>query len=346
MLKMSSVHKISVIIPVYNVEKYIKKCLDSVINQTYGNLEIIVINDGSTDESGSICDYYSKTDDRIILVHQENQGVSKARNNGIDIASAAYIGFVDSDDWIEADMFSSLYENCIAYDADISTCSSYDVDLHGNITNSSYIDLDDRIVSNSQYLHLSKEKKYSGSKIILEGFDKIKNCNNMGAVWGKLYRKHLFSDIKFPEGKIHEDIFTNHKLIDKANRIVVSMKYGYYYVARSNSIMNSPFHVGSLDHIEACIDKYDYTSSKYPTLEKECRRDIFSALLNCMFKAYENSTIEKYKENLNEAIDKVRHYDVNNCGLHAEQENILKLLFTGGLSAYAKGIKIWQYKQN
>ena len=115
--------KISIIVPVYNVENYVSKCLDSIINQSYKNLEIIIINDGSTDKSGEICEYYSAKDDRMVLIHQKNQGVSMARNNALDIAAGDYIGFIDSDDWIAPDMYSTLYKNAIEYDADISMCN-------------------------------------------------------------------------------------------------------------------------------------------------------------------------------------------------------------------------------
>ena len=114
---------ISIIIPVYNVEKYLRKCLDSIINQTYKKLEIILIDDGSTDNSGKICEEYAKKDDRIIVIHKENAGVSSARNRGIELANGKYIGFIDSDDWIEENMYETLYQNLLQFDVDISMCN-------------------------------------------------------------------------------------------------------------------------------------------------------------------------------------------------------------------------------
>lgn len=113
---------ISIIVPVYNVEQYLDDCLISIINQTYKNLEIILIDDGSTDKSGKICDEYAKKDSRIIVIHKENGGVSSARNAGLRIAKGAYIGFVDPDDWIAEDMYEVLYSNAKKYDADVSVC--------------------------------------------------------------------------------------------------------------------------------------------------------------------------------------------------------------------------------
>ena len=110
---------ISIVIPVYNVEKYLKQCLDSIINQTYTNLEIILVDDGSTDNSGTICDYYSKIDKRIRVIHKKNEGQSIARNIGIKVSNGKYIGFLDSDDWVEQDMYRFLIENIEKYNADI-----------------------------------------------------------------------------------------------------------------------------------------------------------------------------------------------------------------------------------
>ena len=115
--------KISIIVPVYNVEKYLKTCLDSIINQTYQNLEIILVDDGSTDNSGEICEEYRKTDSRIILIHKENEGLSMARNFGLDIASGDYISFVDSDDFIARNMMEALYNRLLETQSDMAICS-------------------------------------------------------------------------------------------------------------------------------------------------------------------------------------------------------------------------------
>ena len=301
--------KISVIIPVYNVENYVSKCLDSIINQTYENLEIVIVDDGSTDKSGDICEYYAKQDNRIILIHQENQGLSMARNNALDIISGDYVGFVDSDDWISPDMYCALYNNAIAHNADISMCNFYYVSTSGET---------------SPYSNESDDIK------VLEGIYKIAHnirlSNN--CVWNRLYKRHLFNDIRFPKGKVFEDIFIMHRLVDNANKVVLSSQCKYYYLRRENGITLNTFNVSQMGNLEAYIERHKYIAAKYPTLEKTCRKHIFLSLLWLMHKAYRDNKVELYKEDLVRFIDTVIRYDFSNCGLSIEQIKLLKLLFT------------------
>lgn len=300
--------KISVIVPVYNVEDYLSKCLDSIINQSYDNLEIIIVNDGSTDKSGDICEHYASQDDRIILVHQENQGLSMARNNALDIARGEYIGFVDSDDWIAPDMFYTLYSNAIKYDADISMCNFYYVYQNGE---------------KSPYSNESADIK------VLEGVYKIAHnirlSNN--CVWNRLYKRYLFDDIRFPKGKAFEDIFVMHKLVDTANKLVLSAECKYYYLRRESGITLNTFNLSQMGNLEAYIERHNYISAKYPNLEKTSRKFIFSSLLWLMRKAYKNNRIEIYKEALVKYIDTAKCYDFSDCGLSIEETNLMKLLF-------------------
>jgi len=322
-------NKISVIVPVYNVEKYISKCVESIINQTYRNLEIILINDGSTDKSGDICEYFSKKDDRIILVHQNNQGLSMARNNGLDIASGDYISFIDSDDWIETDMFELLYNNCLNYNADISMC------------NFRYVDEQNQIVLDYESKFTINENN-AVVEAVMEGESKIifyLNYNTYSVVaWNKLYKINLFTDIRFPRGKVFEDVFVTHKLIDKANKVVVSPDYKYYYLSRNESITKKPFTLNRLDSIEGCIERYNYIASKYPFLENICRKHIFLALLSCVEKAIQSNVIDKYRNELNAMIQEVSNYSMDNCGISHYQKTMLELLF-GGIRKYILGRK-------
>ena len=320
--------KISIIVPVYNVEQYLSKCLESIINQTYKNLEIIIINDGSTDKSGVICDYYSEIDNRIILTHQQNQGLSMARNNAIDIANGDYFGFVDSDDWIKEDMYEILYKNSITYNADISVCDSIKV-----------VDLD------------KIDIKYDNDDetiTIYKGIDKIKYNIYQGnnVVWNKLYKRDLFKDIRFPKGKFFEDIFVMYKLIDNAKKIVTTSKQKYYYLLRQDSITLSPFTIKHMDNvIEAYITKYEYISNKYPEFEIESRTLIFSALIDGMYKAYKEKCIETDKNELVRIINLIKNYDINDCSLSEEKKNILKLLFED-INNYIVGIRIYDLSQS
>ena len=300
--------KISIIVPVYNVESYVEKCLDSIINQNYINLEIIIVNDGSTDMSGDICENYLKKDDRIVVIHQNNQGLSMARNNGINIATGDYIGFVDSDDWIEPDMFFTLYTIAVENDADISMCNFY-------------------------YTHDSGYKspfsnETTGTKV-LTGVHKITHniriANNF--VWNKLYKRSLFNKARFPKDKLYEDIFLVYKLIDSANKMATTSQCKYYYLRRENGITLGKFELDQLNNTEAYIERYEYISNKYPTLEKTCRKQIFLSLLWILRKAYTWNSIEMYKEDINSFISSIKKYNFEDCGLSIHQETLLELLF-------------------
>lgn len=330
MSAMSNMVKISIIIPVYNVEDYVQKCLESVISQNYNNLEIIIVNDGSTDNSGNICEKISKLDNRIILIHQKNQGLSMARNKGIDIATGTYLGFVDGDDWIEWNMINIQYQNATKYDADISICN---YDYTDNIENN------DNTNKNSYKFDDDNE-----TLIIQKGYNKIKHHINDHVVWNKLFKRNLFDDIRFPKGKEYEDIFTTYKLIDKAKSTISTSKIKYHYVIRNNSITNSHFHIGQMDAIEAYVEQCKYFSLKYPNLEQICRKNIFSSLLGHMAKAYSENCIGEYKQSLMGIINSVKKFSIDDCGLDNEQLFLMKLLFTD-IKNYTIGVKILNDKK-
>lgn len=310
--------KISVIIPVYNVGQYISKCIKSIIKQTYNNLEIIIIDDGSTDESGTICDYFAAQDDRIIIIHQKNQGLSIARNNGIEVASGDYIGFVDGDDWIEPNMYLTLYNTSIKHNADIVTCNFHYVDESGDL-----------IVSNEgKYI---ADVNSSICDMVLENDEKFVYFFNYNTyfdiVWNKLYRKELFDDIRFPKHKIYEDVYTTHQLIDKANKVVVLHQYCYNYLCRKDSITKAIFSIDQLDSINACIDRYNYIVKKCSIMENINRKRIFEALLVCVDKAIQDNAVKKYRTQVNLCIEQVKKYSCANCGLSEFEKRMLNLLY-------------------
>ncbi|WP_051145378.1 glycosyltransferase [Butyrivibrio fibrisolvens] len=227
--------KISVIVPVYNVEKYVIKCVDSIINQTYKNLEIILVDDGSTDTSGEICDEYQKKDDRIKVFHTENRGLSCARNYGIKQATGEYIAFLDSDDYVYGSYIEDLYGLCKECGADIAQCDFIFV-------------LEDSA--------MLKEQIYNKVEIITGKEAVIRCCKQPNAVkynvaWNKLYKKKLFDDLQYPEGRIHEDEFTSYKLFFKADKVAVTSKYLHCYVQRKDSITDKKFDLKKLDRIDA-----------------------------------------------------------------------------------------------
>jgi len=237
--------KISIIVPVYNVEKYIHRCIDSILHQTFKDFELILVDDGSLDNSGKICDEYAKEDDRIKVIHKENGGLSDARNVGLDIAQGEYIAFVDSDDWIEKDMYSILYENIRKYNADISICKMrkiFDSTVDNNITTNNCI-----ILNNEEAFDCLFNNKYYASHA----------CD-------KLYKKSLFDGIRYPVGKLYEDMFTTYRLFEKANKVVFSDYIGYNYFQRKDGIVNSKFRPEKLDYIRAFNGIFDLGYSKYP----------------------------------------------------------------------------------
>ncbi len=229
--------KISVIIPVYNVEKYLNRCVESILNQTYRNLEIILIDDGSTDKSSQLCDFFSTKDSRIKVIHKKNGGLSSARNVGLDNATGEYVYFIDSDDWIANDTIEYLYETCKKYDADI--CSAKYM-LTGN-ENKNFPEIDEVI-----------EIVYERNKLQYYLDSALDGKNLEIPVCTKLYKKYLFDNIRFPEGQIYEDIYTNYLLIDKANKLVTSNKFIYFYFQQGTSITRSKFTERNYDLINVC----------------------------------------------------------------------------------------------
>ena len=240
--------KISVIVPVYNVEQYLERCVDSIINQTYTNLEIILVNDGSTDNSGKLCDELAKKDERIRVIHKENGGLSDARNRGIDESESDLVGFIDSDDYIDSDMYEVLLKNLNDTDADLSMCALYDV----------YNNTPEAQVTNKETWKLSSEQAI---KMVMEA--KILSVTAVN----KLYRKSLFTDLNFEVGKIAEDAFIMIKLLDKCEKIVATNEKKYYYVHRENSITTQKFSTKFLNVIEAYEQNSNIILEKYPKLK-------------------------------------------------------------------------------
>lgn len=213
--------KISIIVPIYNVEKYLEQCIESIINQEYKNLEIILVDDGSSDKCSNIIDNYAQKDDRIKAFHKENGGLSDARNYGLDRATGNYICFVDSDDFVEKDFISSMYNNIKKYKVDIVACNSYEFYNKNKIKVSNYLNI---------------EKLYN--KIEASKYLYIIGYYNVG-VWNKMYEKKIWEQVRFPVGKKSEDVFVMPKVIDNSNGLYYSSIPKYYYRQREGSITNS-----------------------------------------------------------------------------------------------------------
>lgn len=228
---------VSVIVPVYNVEKYLEKCIHSICEQTYENLEIILSDDGSTDGSGKICDQYACMDSRIRVIHKENGGLSDARNAGIEMASGQYFMFVDSDDTITRDTVEKLYSAAIEYHCEIAVCNMVRIYEDGTIE--SFYHPTDRVV-------------------VLENQQRFETLNQP-SVCNKLFLADLFKEIRFPKGKFYEDTFVYHVLAYKAKQIVLTGHNGYYYLSRKESILGKPRYTDRyFDFIEAVYTRLMY----------------------------------------------------------------------------------------
>lgn len=239
--------KISIIVPVYNVEAYLERCVESILKQTYTNLEILLVNDGSTDKSGELCDKLALRDHRIRVIHKENGGLSDARNRGIDEASSNLIGFIDSDDYIDEDMYETLYRQMVASKADLSMCGHYDV----------YHQIPEKQVAEIKTWELMPEEAI---KMVMEA--KILSVTAVN----KLYKKALFEQLRFRIGKIAEDAFIMVDLIHQCSKIVATNEKKYYYVHRENSITTQKFSLKFLNVIEAYEQNAKMISENYPDL--------------------------------------------------------------------------------
>ena len=251
---------ISIVVPIYNVEKYLERCLDSILTQNYQNVQIILVNDGATDDSGLICDRYLKLDNRIEVIHKTNGGLSDARNYGIDRARGEYITFIDSDDYVDSEYISYLYDCISNNQCDISVCS-YSVVKNGKITD---------IGSSFSNCVLTPDQAIS-RMLCDEGFT-VSAC-------AKMYRRALFDDVRYPVGKLCEDNGTTYKLFLKANSVFYGKNSHYYYCVRSNSIMTSVFNWKKLDLIELTDGMSTDVLKKYKQLkEAVIRRQLYVRL--------------------------------------------------------------------
>lgn len=241
---------ISVIIPVYKVEQYLHKCIDSVINQTYSNLEIILVDDGSPDNCGMICDEYSPKDSRIRVIHKGNGGLSDARNAGLDIATGDYIGFVDSDDYIASDMYEILLKNAQKNGADISLCGYYNEYEGGIIKNNCSVN-EQKVLTASDGL---KEVIYSKKYGIM--------------AWTKLYKKELFKNVRYPKGHVCEDVYVIGDIFENVKIAVFDTTPLYYYVHRNDSISTYQFNERHLDWISSYEHLRDTVKKSFPELNK------------------------------------------------------------------------------
>lgn len=279
---------ISVVIPVYNVEDYLERCIQSVINQTYSNLEIILVNDGSTDKSGDICDKYSKIDKRIIVIHKKNGGLSDARNAGIERATGKYIAFVDSDDYIDKEMYEIMYNNLIQNNANISIVNRYYTFPNG-----------EKVLRYKINEHIK----------VMNNIEAIEEMNSFStfdmAAWDKLYEKNLFDTIRFPVGKLSEDFYIMYLILEKSKKVVFDSTPLYYYFQRENSITRNK--KINFDFAKAAKEQMNYIEGKYPELEKCVKSAYLSANLT-VYNSHLKQNVRPDKEVVKEIKKEIKRY--------------------------------------
>ena len=238
---------VSIIVPVYNVEKYLDKCVESIINQTYTNLEVILVDDGSPDNCPQMCDEWAQKDSRIRVVHKENGGLSDARNCGIEACNGEWVYFIDSDDYIACDTIEKLYNVAIVNNCDMSI-GRY-VEVHNGIEKESEYSGETFVYSQDEYWEQVYSLTLKSEYLIPVNL--IISCN-------KLIKRNIFDFARFPKSKYHEDEFIIHKLISKCNKIAFLDSKFYYYIQNDNSIMHKPSFVSVADALEALVQRENY----------------------------------------------------------------------------------------
>lgn len=235
---------ITIVVPVYNVEKYLSRCVDSILEQTYTDFELLLVDDGSPDNCGEICDEYAKKDSRIFVVHQNNGGLSAARNTGIDWFykqnRSDYIAFVDSDDWLHPDYLKILMNGVTENDVKISVCNYKRVTTE--IPHQNYDDIEYEITSPEDFL--------------------VNHSWQYNYAWGKLYHKSMFDDVRYPVGKNFEDTFTTYKALHKCEKIAYTDLQLYYYLRNEQGISRSPWKPSELVIFDAMQEQMQFYKEK------------------------------------------------------------------------------------
>lgn len=276
---------ISVIVPVYNVEQYLSSCLDSIINQYFSDIEIILVDDGSKDRSGKICDEYAQKDKRIKVIHKQNGGLSDARNTGLRVASSELVGFVDSDDKIDLDYYQKLYSAIREDGSDIAVAAIQ----HFTEQTTLYF----RSVDRCQVYY-----KYEAMKELLIS----QHISN--SVCNKLFKKCLFEEICFPVGKLYEDEYVTYKIFDRARTISMLNNTCYHYRFNDTSITHAKFTEKELDRVYASLEKISFCHTKYPKLERYARCYLVYDCISALSKmdGYNNKYDKLIKNNIRKNI--------------------------------------------
>lgn len=280
---------ISVIVPVYKVEPYLHRCVDSILCQTYSNLEIFLVDDGSPDGCPAICDAYAERDSRIRVIHKANGGQSDARNVALDAAKGAYYAFVDSDDFISTDYIATLYENLRQFDADLSAVSSQ------------------KIFSKS----ISKEESQKNTRICYyDTKEAVCQLLTMGdfsvEVWGKLFKAELFEGIRFPVGELYEDLAIIFQLFLRTEKVMYVNRPLYKYFIREGSTMQRPFDMRQYVEVRWIENAMALVAERYPELDAQIRGRRVWSYFKTLYRILCSDDRKQYQEQQKELIGKIR----------------------------------------
>lgn len=272
---------ISIVIPVYNVQSYLKDCLDSLVNQTYKNLQIIIVDDGSTDNSGKICDEYASSDNRITVIHQKNKGAGAAKNSGLELIKGVYFSMIDSDDYIEL----NTYEKMLDY------MEQNSVDIVQYQYRKKYVDG----IVNQENSCINGPQKISSKRYLQEMLSDWRYA----LFWNKLYKTELLSDTRFPDGRKIDDEFFTYKLICNADYILNVEDVCYNYRIRKTSVMNDSKEDRLIsDRIDCFVERYHIVKEMYPSLQKLFYRHLSEILIIFKGKANSEELKTKIEENM------------------------------------------------
>jgi len=313
---------ISVIVPVYNIEMYIEKCVKSIINQTYKDIEVILVDDGSTDDSGKICDKLAAMDNRIFVIHKENGGLSDARNVGIDVSKGEYIGFVDGDDYISPYMYQHLLEILQLNHADMAMCDFCEI-------------------NESQEKQTKDEKKEVEICVeILNGiqvYDLVTEFKASNIVaWNKLYKKEIFANIRYHKGRLHEDQWLIPYVAYNCHKVAKSSAKLYYYVFRKNAISKVDMKPSRMwDLLDAMANTCSFFKEKrlYDEQKKESRH-----LCNHIMYYYQNA--DRYFENSHEMKKQLHMFYRNTMNLNRNVFGIKNVMYNAFSISPVLGLKI------
>ncbi len=275
---------LSIVVPVYNVEQYLVKCLDSILSQTLTDFEVIAIDDGSPDNCGKILDEYAQKDTRIRVIHKENGGVSSARNTALDIAQGEYIGFVDSDDYIDPDMYEYLVDSIKKSGCDIVICGYHEVS-NDEIKDIKICEREALITSREGILGLIEDKTYRGY------------------LWNRLYKRELFDGIRFPETVVMEDLYVNHLLFEKVDKIHLLDKSLYYYIRREDSVTMKRRTKTDIAVFRYHMEAYNRLIDDFKETEMLLNSRRISAAFNVLLNIDANKLRSEYPEVYDEAYN-------------------------------------------